>query len=134
MPRQPLDLTIVLGDEVDDEEMDQLTRQLRDEIAELGVEGVRLAPGTALPPRAKGDPITIGSIIVTLASTGVFTGLIGLLKAWLVRREGRTVKFKAKVQGQEVELSYSPGSTPPEEMSRFVSAIVSTLQPPEKKS
>jgi Effector Associated Constant Component 1 len=134
MPRQPLDLTIVLGDEVDEEEMDQLTRQLRDEIAELGVEGVRLATGSTLPPRAKGDPITLGSIIVTLASTGVFTGLIELLKSWLVRREGRTVKFKAKIHNQEVELSYSPVRTPPEEMSRFVSAIVSTLQQPEKKS
>ena len=133
MPEQPLDLTISLRDEVDDEELAHLTRHLRDEIAELGVEAVGLAPGTTLPPGAKGDPITIGSIVVTLATAGVFSGLIELLKSWALRREGRKVNFKAKVHDQEVELSYSPEGTSPKEMSRFVSAIVATLQKDEKK-
>ena len=128
MSLQPLDLTIDLQDRVDEEQLDQLTRQVRDEIAELEVDSVRLAPGAALPARAKGDPITVGSIIVTLASAGVFTGLVEVLKSWVLRREGRTVKFKAKVQGQEVEMSYAQGSTSPAEMTRFVTAIVGKLQ------
>jgi hypothetical protein len=128
MPEQPLDLTISLRDDVDEEELAQLTRQLRDEIAELGADAVGLAPGTALPPRAKGDPITVGGIVVTLATAGVFTGLIELLKAWALRREGRTVHFKARVQDQEVELSYSPEGSTPEDMSRFATKVVTAMQ------
>ncbi len=73
MPDQSLDLSISLLDQVDDEELDRLTRRLRDEIDELDVEAARLAPGPPVPG-AKGDPITIGGIVVALASAGVFTG------------------------------------------------------------
>jgi hypothetical protein len=128
MPEKALDLTISLGDEVDDEELDRLTRQLREEIAELDVAGVQLAKGTELPAGAKGDPITLGSMVVSLASAGVFTGVIQLVKSWVERREGRTVTFKAKVPEGEVELTYSPAHSSPEEMSRFVNTIVGKLQ------
>jgi len=133
MPQQPLDLTVSLGDKVDDEELDQLTRQLRDEIAGMEVEKVALAPGEVVPQGAKGGPITIGSLIVSLASAGVFTGLINLLKSWVHRRQGRTVTVKAKVHGQELELSYVPERTSPKEMSRFVSTIVTALQQADRK-
>jgi hypothetical protein len=128
MREQVLDLTISLRDEVDDVELDHLTRQLRDEIDELDVETVGLAPGVTLPPGAKGGPITIGSLVVALASAGVFTGLIELLKSWALRREGRTVTLKARAGDREVELAYSPAETSPEEMTQFVNAIMSTLQ------
>ncbi len=131
--REPvLDLTISLQDKVDDEELDRLTRQVRDEIAELDVEAVGLARGAELPPGVKGDPITIGSIVVALASAGVFTGLIELLKFWALRREGRTVTLKAKVGDREVELAYSPAETSPGEMTRFVNVIMGTLRQGEK--
>jgi len=127
--REPmLDLTISLRDEVDDVELDRLTRQLRDEIDELDVEAVGLAPGDTLPPGVKGDPITIGSIVVALASAGVFTGLIELLKSWALRREGRTVTLKARVGDREVELAYSPAETSPEKMTQFVNAVLGTLR------
>jgi hypothetical protein len=128
MHEQMLDLTISLQDEVDDEELDRLTRQLRDEIDELDVEAVELAPGTELPPGAKGDPITIGSIVVALASAGVFTGLIELLKSWALRREGRTITLKAKVGEREVEMSYSPTETSPQEMTRFANTMLGMLE------
>jgi hypothetical protein len=128
MRERVLDLTISLGDEVDDGELDRLTRQLRDEIANLDVEEVGLAPGTELPPGAKGEPITIGSIVVALASAGVFTGLIELLKSWALRREGRTIAVKAKVGEREVEMTYSPAETSPEEMTRFANTILGMLE------
>jgi len=128
MAEPALDLNISLHDDVDGEELDRLTRQVRDEIADLDVDTVKLAPGKDLPAGAKGDPITIGSIIVALTSAGVFTGLVEVLKAWVLRREGRTVKFKAKVQGQEVEMTYSQSSTSPQEMGQFVTAVVGKLQ------
>jgi hypothetical protein len=133
MSEHPLDLTISLGDNVDEEELDLLTRELRDEIAELGVERVGLAPGTALPPGAKGDPVSVGTIIISLASTGVLTALIELVKSWALRREGRSVKFKAKVADREVELTYNPDDTTPEEMSKFGSKVVAAMQPKASK-
>jgi len=128
MRERVLDVTISLRDEVDDGELDRLTRQLRDEIADLDVEEVGLAPGTELPLGAKGEPITIGSIVVALASAGVFTGLIELLKSWALRREGRTITVKAKVGEREVEMTYSPTETSPEEMTRFANTILGMLE------
>ena len=128
MRERVLDVTISLRDEVDDGELDRLTRQLRDEIADLDVEEVGLAPGTELPLGAKGEPITIGSIVVALASAGVFTGLIELLKSWALRREGRTITVKAKVGEREVEMTYSPAETSPEEMTRFANTILGMLE------
>jgi hypothetical protein len=134
MPEQALDLIVALSDDVDEDELERLTLQLREEIAELDVESVGLVPGAEAPRGAKGDPITIGSLIVSLASAGVFTGLIELVKAWALRREGRTVTFKAKLPDREVDLTYSPAGTSPEEMSRFANAIVSTLQRGEARA
>ncbi len=127
MPDQSLDLSISLQDNVDNDELDRLTRQLRDEIDELDVEAARLAHGTP-EPGAKGDPITIGGIVVAMASAGVFTGLVELLKSWALRREGRTVTLKAKAGDQEVELTYSPAETSPEEMTQFVNTVMGTLR------
>ena len=128
MSEEPLGLTIFVQDQADQEELDRLTRQLCDEINELDVEDVHLAEGPELPVGAKGDPITIGSIVVALASAGVFTGLIELIKSWALRREGRTITIKAKVGDREVELAYSPAETSPEEMTQFLDAIMGTLQ------
>jgi hypothetical protein len=128
MPEQAVDLILALTDDVDEETLERLTLQLREEIAELDVESVGLVPGAEAPRGAKGDPITIGSLVVSLASAGVFTGLIELVKSWVLRREGRAVTLKVKLPDREVELAYSPTGTSAEEMSRFTNAIVSTLQ------
>ena len=128
MSEELLDLTISLQDQVDQDELDRLTRQLCDEINELDVEDARLAKGSELPVGAKGDPITVGSIVVALASAGVFTGLVELIKSWALRREGRTITVRAKVGEREVELAYSPAETSPEEMIKFVDTVMGTLQ------
>ncbi|MDY6877002.1 MAG: hypothetical protein SWK90_12475 [Chloroflexota bacterium] len=127
-----LDLTISIQETGTDlGELDGLTRRLRNEIdKELDVEAAGLAPGV-VEPGVKGDPITIGSIVVALASAGAFTGLVELLKSWALRREGRTVTLKARVGDQEVELAYSPAETSPEKMTQFVNAIMGTLRQKE---
>jgi len=128
MPESALDLVLTLGSDVDEEELERLTLQLRDEIAELDVESVGLAAGTEAPLGAKGDPFTVGSLVVSLASTGVFTGLFELVKAWVLRRQGRAVTLKVKLPDREVELTYSQDGTSPESMTHFTNAIVSNLK------
>ena len=127
MSHAPLGLTITLRDEVGDEELDQLTRQLRDAIDELGVEEVRLAPGTGLPVGAKGDSVTLGSLVVTLASAGVFTGLVEVLKSWVLNRGGRTAHIKVKIEGQEIELDF-PQPSDSHDVVRSVESLVEKLK------
>jgi hypothetical protein len=133
MSEQPLDLTITLHDDVDNDELELLTRQMCEEVGDLDVESVGPAPGGEAPPGSKGDAITIGSIVVALASAGVFTGLIELLKSWALRREGRTVTVKAKVGDRELELAYSPALASQNEMTRFVSTILGALKQEESR-
>ena len=55
----PVKLTLDAGPETDDEELEKLTRQLREELLELDVQAVEWMSGAALPANAKaGDPIT----------------------------------------------------------------------------
>jgi hypothetical protein len=125
-----LDLLVALGEEgVDEQELDRATRLLRNQIADMDVDEVHIARGGELPAGAKGDPITIGGIVVALTSAGVFTGLVELLKSWVTRHEGRTVTLKAKVGDREVELTYSPTEVSSEELTHFVDTIVDSLNP-----
>jgi len=127
-----LSFHISLHDNVDLEELDRLTRQICHEIANLDVEKVELAAGNTLPAGAKGDPITVGSLIVSLASAGVFTALIELLKSWALRREGRNVTIKAEAGEQKIELAFSPAEASEKEMARFAQAIMNALRQEEK--
>lgn len=123
-----LHLHIILEDNVDQDALDDLTRQLRDEIVQLDVQSADLGRSGTSPPGAKGDPITVGGIVVALASAGVFTALVELLKSWALRREGRMITIKAESIGQKVELTFSPAETSPEEMTHFVQNILQTLE------
>jgi hypothetical protein len=125
---QQLTLTLSLKDDVDEEQLDRLTHLLRDEIAELGVEQIQLVRGDEAPHRGKGDPITIGGLVVTLASTGVLTALIQLLKTWAQRGDARVVRVKTKVGNEEVEVEYRSGKASAEETGGVVARIVGLLR------
>lgn len=131
--QETLMLSIDVKDEVDQSTLDRLTRQLRDEISRLDVEYARLSSTTEIPHDAKGDPITIGSIVVALASAGVFTGLLEMLKSWALRREGRLITIKAEVDGRKIEMTFSPAESSEKEMISFAEKIVGVLEPSSKK-
>lgn len=87
-----LTLVIERGPDVDVEELDLLTRQLRDQLLQLDVEDVRPLTGGVAPPGSKaGDPAAIGSLVVTLAPAAI-QGVIGLLQGWLHGRPAAGVK------------------------------------------
>ena len=86
------------------EEMEQLTRQLRDELLELNIKEVALVRAGKTPAKAKaGDPIIWGSLLLTLASGGVLTGVITFLQSWLSRRDQR--KISLEINGDKLELT-----------------------------
>ena len=102
--QEPLVLHLnVSMEEAGDEELDLLTRQLLREIEDLDVETARLAAYGVAPEGAKGDPITIGSILVTVLPATV-PALVGLVGDCMKRSKGRTVKFKGEVGGSAIEF------------------------------
>jgi hypothetical protein len=130
----PLILNINLHDDVDQSELDILTHQMRDEISALDVCYAELPHGGDAPFGAKGDPITIGSIAVALASAGVFTGLVEMLKSWVLRREGRLITIKAEVDGRKLEMTFSPSEASEKEMTAFAQKIFNVLESPRRRN
>jgi len=97
-------LTLEPDSRLDPEAYERLTRQLRRELRELDVESVRLVTAGTAPDGAKGDPITMGALVVALsASGGVFTTLIAALRDWLGRRSG-SHRIRVTIDGDTIEL------------------------------
>ncbi len=96
-----------------EEELDRNTRQLLYELRELDVESAKLAKGHAAPEGAKGDPITLGSILISTLPT-VLPAVITLVQSWSSRGQGRTIKFKGK--GIEFEGT-------PEELEKLLAKL-----------
>ncbi len=93
----------VNGTNADEEARDRLARQLLAELAELDTLSAELAPGAVVPVGAKGDPVTIGAILVKVAEVGGITGLIAILGSWLSRDERRTVTLQ--IGDNKIEVS-----------------------------
>lgn len=95
-------LSITTG-ETDPERLDELTRQLAGELRDLGASSVeRMEEANALPG-AKGDPFTIGALLL-VALPALLPNLVSFLQAWSLRGENRRVRIKTPA-GLEVEFS-----------------------------
>ena len=92
------------ADAEDDEELEHITRRLRKEILELDVEDVDLVKTGEIPDGARsGDIITLGSLLITLASSaGVLPNLISTVQSWLKRNEGHSITLE--VDGDKLEV------------------------------
>ncbi len=115
MPSDPqaTSLTILVdaGRDTLPEDLDTLTRQLRDEISDLGVETVGLATTDAVPAGTKSmEAVTLGALAVTVLPT-VLPRLIEFLQAWSLRAKDRTVKIKASVGDRSVDVEYPAGAS-----------------------
>jgi len=100
-----LNLEIIASDATD-EELDRATRQLLSELRELDIESAELAKGDPAPEGSKGDPITIGNIALEVLPVAI-PSVIAFVQAWVMRGQGRTVKFKGKgieFEGSSEEL------------------------------
>lgn len=90
--------------DADEEDLERSTRQLREELKELDVEGVDFASAGEAPAKAKaGDPVTWGTLLLTLAvSGGVITTVINVLQSWLTRQERRSVSLE--IDGDKLDI------------------------------
>jgi hypothetical protein len=106
---EPLHLSLYIepGDEVDDDELDRITRRLMAEIQTLDVESVELLRDELTPEGAKSaEALTLGALLMAVLP-GAIPPLVGLIQAWLLRDKNRKVKIKTEVEGRLVELEYS---------------------------
>lgn len=103
-----VELTVQVGlDDGDAEELDHLTRLLLGELREQEVESADLVvSGTAAAGTKAADPVTIGAIALAVLPT-VVPKIIEFLQQWSSRRSGRTVKFKGRLGGEEIEFEGS---------------------------
>jgi hypothetical protein len=85
----------VIDSDATEEELDRMTRNLLSELQETDVQSAELVSVGTAPEGSKGDPITIGTLALTVMPA-ILPGVIDLIRDWTGRREGRTVKFKGK--------------------------------------
>jgi hypothetical protein len=100
-PEVQLNLTIAENG-ADDERLDNLTVQLMGDLKELDLESIERPVGTDMKKGAKGDPFTLGALIL-VAVPAVLPPLIGFLESWAVER--RKVSIEAP---NGVKLEFVP--------------------------
>ena len=114
-----LRIKVDAGPDVGAEKLQQLTYKLRKELLKLNVTAVDLESGGEIPEGVKGDPVTVGTILVTLlASGGVITALIDVLKTWIKRQEKRSVTVE--IGGDKISLNAIPSREQQELLETFL--------------
>jgi hypothetical protein len=100
-----LQMTVQIAlDESDAEELDALARQLAGELSDLDVESVELVRAGAAPEGTKSaEIITLGAVAVAVLPA-LLPKMVEFCQAWALRGQGRTVKFKGNVGGQDIEF------------------------------
>lgn len=116
------DITLALAEDgADPARLDQLTRQLRDELGHLALADVRPAAGPPAPPGARGlDAPTITTLAVALMGSGGLTAVITAVRAWVDRGHAAPRSIRLEVDGDVLELS---GATSAEQ-DRLVSLFL----------
>lgn len=100
----PLKLQIEAPGELDPQELEQLTLQLRTTLKELGVGSVELEQSAPGPEGSKAlGAVTMGSLLIEVLPV-VLPKLIDVTYDWLSKRQELGLKVKTEVAGQQVSL------------------------------
>jgi hypothetical protein len=92
---------------VSQDQLQETTFQLRDELMELNVESVELAKSGKTAEGAKaGDAFTLGALVIAVAPEMV-KELVKLILDWLPRDPTRIIKIRQKNGGPEYEIKGS---------------------------
>jgi len=107
-----LTLQIDAGRDAPPDDLDALTRRLRDELEDLDLQSVSLVKtGRDLPAGAKAaEAVTLGALAITLLPS-VLPKLVEFIQAWSLRGQNRTIKIKMNSGDRSVELEYSAGTS-----------------------
>jgi hypothetical protein len=122
------------GDDVPDGQLLKLTHEVQKQLRGQGLE-VRKPEAKELPEGAKSggafDINLISTLIVPLfASGGLITTIIAILQQWVLRKEGRTVKFKAQKGDNSFEFEYNPTITTHDELATLAEKLAKLMDNP----
>ncbi len=125
-------LNIDAGTDADAEELDRLTRQLRDELQELPeVESVDLLRGGIAPKGTKAaDPITLGALVLAILPNAI-PKVLEVLNGWSMRGENRKVRIKTQVGDRSVEVEYNPTTMSQAELKQLVETLSGAISAKE---
>lgn len=99
-----MDITMQIESmDLSEEQVSTLTRELSQTISQE-TDITSHLPTSDSAPGAKGDPITIGTLVLTFLTSGAAVALFEVLKAYFSREENLTIAFK-KPDGSEVSVS-----------------------------
>ena len=102
-------LTVSLSADIPDARLAQLTRDLERDLSRAGM---RARPVQAPPvPGQRGEPITLGVLVLAVVTSGTVKALIDCFKAYLSRERTLTIKC-ARADGTQVEVTAQNVDTP----------------------
>ena len=120
-------VTIDAGGELDADQLDRLTRQLRSELLDLDTESVELVKSEETPAGTKSaEAVTAGTLAVAILPS-LLPRLLEYLQSWTMREEQRKVKVKSQIGDRSIELEYSPSALSQAELKELVSTLTDSL-------
>ncbi len=110
-----------VGVEFDADELNQLTHSLMRSLEDVGVESVTVVRDQGIPLGAKGDPVTIGALLVAVLPT-TLPKVMEFLQAWTVRNQDHTLRAKVQRGDRSAVIEY-PANMPPDELKKHVEVL-----------
>lgn len=127
-------LHLNMGDVLDQDQLDQLTRQLQNELFDHNVENAGLVSSNEIPEGAKAaGAVAWGAIAIEVLPT-FLPGVIEFLKSWVNRDKTRNVKIRTQVGDKTVELEYSSSGIKGDEVKELVSILSASMQVQQAES
>jgi hypothetical protein len=114
-------LTVTLTANMPDARLAQLTRELERDLSRASIH-TRPVEGLHVPGQ-RGEPVTLGVLLLALVTSNTVKALIDCFKAYLVRERALTIKF-ARTDGTHVEVTARNVDTPA--VREAIEAIVSS--------
>lgn len=129
MTKNYQDLYVTLSvEDSDSAELNELTRELKQEIENLEIETVKPLSAGSLPRGAKSaDWAVIGQMVVTLAPT-VIPPFFDLLKSWVNRQPSTPVKIRIKVGKKTAQIEYDPTKTTAKDLDILIKSISKSVK------
>jgi hypothetical protein len=104
MPQMKLHIKKEEGENEDDkQEIDSLTRSLRDDLLNLDVEEVHLLHEKPPPGSKAFDGVAIGSMMIDFVSGGAIKQITQTVQAWIQRNENRSITLEM-ADGEKIDV------------------------------
>jgi hypothetical protein len=123
-----INLKLGAGEQADESLLDQLTRQLRGEIQEMGAESAELAAAGTPPEGAKAVEFALLGELVVAVLPSMLPNLIGIVASWLSRGADRKIRINAQVGDRRIELEGSTKDVTGDKMPQFLQELMASLE------